>query len=30
MERMHIQREKLRHGLDVEEIPDKEDEDVND
>lgn len=30
MERMHIQREKLRHGIDVEEIPDKEDEDVND
>ena len=30
MERMQLQREKLRHGLDVEEIPDKEDEDVND
>lgn len=30
MERMHIQREKLRHGIDVEEILDKEDEDVND
>lgn len=27
IERMQIQREKLRHGIDVEEIPDKEDED---
>ena len=27
MERMQIQREKIRHGIDVEEIPDKEDED---
>lgn len=27
MEHMQIQREKLRHGIDVGEIPDKEDED---
>lgn len=26
MEHMQIQREKLRHGMDVDEIPDKEDE----
>jgi hypothetical protein len=26
MERMQIQREKIRQGIDVEEIPDKEDE----
>ena len=30
MERMQMQREKLRHGIDTPEIPDKEDEDVND
>jgi len=30
VERMQIQREKLRQGLDIDEIPDKEDEDDND